>query len=137
MSANNSVQLIGYVGQDPEIKNIDGGNKLAVFSLAVSEVYKNKSGEKVQNTHWFRCQLWGARASVIENYVKKGDRIAIQGKLKQETYTDKSGSKISAVKVAVDDFTFLSNRNLSGQSQNSISADNSGQSLTPDDDLPF
>jgi single-strand DNA-binding protein len=91
-SLRNKVQLIGHVGQDPEIKNFEKG-KLANFSLATNEVYKNEKGEKVEETQWHRVSAWGKSADIIEKYVGKGKEIALEGKLIHRNYDDKNGEK--------------------------------------------
>jgi single-strand DNA-binding protein len=89
----NKVQLIGHVGQDPEIKNLEGGKKLATISIATNEVYINDKGEKVEQTEWHRVIAWGKVAEIIEKYVVKGKEIAIEGKLAHKSYEDKNGEK--------------------------------------------
>ena len=89
----NKVQLIGHVGQEPEIKTFDGGKKLANITLATNENYTNNKGEKVEQTHWHRISAWGKVADIIEKYVIKGKEIAIEGKLTYKSYEDKNGEK--------------------------------------------
>jgi len=92
-SLKNKVQLVGHVGQDPEIKTFEGEKKLANFTLATNEVYKNDKGEKVEETQWHRLVAWGKTAETIEKYVTKGKEIAIEGKLNHRSYDDKNGEK--------------------------------------------
>ena len=87
----NRVQLIGHLGQAPEIKTLENGNKVANFSMATNESYKNKNGEKVENTQWHNITAWGNTATIIEKYVVKGQEIAIDGKLQNRKYDDKNG----------------------------------------------
>ena len=82
----NKVQLIGNVGNDPEIKSFDGGKKLAKLSIATNESYKNDKGEKVEETQWHSLVAWGKTADIIEKYVVKGKEIAIEGKLTHKSY---------------------------------------------------
>ena len=84
-----SITVLGRVGQDPEIKELDGGRKLAKLSLAETERYKDKSGEKKEITTWFSLEVWGPMANVFENYVKKGSLIAVRGKMKCQKHEDK------------------------------------------------
>ena len=77
----NKVQLIGHVGQEPEIKTFDGGKKVANITIATNENYTNNKGEKVENTEWHRITAWGKVADIIEKYVIKGKEIAIEGKI--------------------------------------------------------
>lgn len=88
----NKVQLIGHVGQEPEIKNLETG-KLANFSIATNENYTNAKGEKVEQTEWHRITAWGKTAEIIEKFVSKGKEIAIEGKLSHKSYDDKDGNK--------------------------------------------
>ena len=76
----NRVQLIGNLGNDPEIVNLDGGSKLAKFSIATSESYKNAQGEKVEETQWHNIVAWGKTAEIVENYLAKGKQVAVDGK---------------------------------------------------------
>lgn len=89
-SLKNKVQLIGRLGQNPEIVTLEGDKKLAKFSIATNESYKNKKGEKVENTQWHNVVAWGGTADIIEKYVTKGQEIALEGKLQNRTYDDKN-----------------------------------------------
>jgi len=89
----NRVQLIGHVGQEPEIKVLDGGKKLAKITIATNEVYYNENKEKVTDTQWHNVTAWGKTADIIENFVSKGKEIAIEGKLTHRSYDDKDGIK--------------------------------------------
>ncbi|MGB0805438.1 MAG: single-stranded DNA-binding protein [Salibacteraceae bacterium] len=87
----NKVQLIGRLGQNPEIVNLDGGKKLAKISIATNESYKNQKGEKVENTQWHNVIAWGNTANIIEKYMSKGQEVAIEGKLNNKKFDDKNG----------------------------------------------
>ncbi len=89
----NNVQLIGHLGQDPEIKETSKGKKYAKFSLATSETYKNQSGEKVTDTQWHNIIFWGKTAEIAEQYLHKGSQCAVQGKLVHSAYDDQDGNK--------------------------------------------
>ena len=89
----NKVQLIGNLGQDPEIVLLDNGSKLAKFSVATNETYKNGKGEKVTETQWHNVVAWGKTADIIENYLAKGKEVAIEGKLIHRSYENKDGEK--------------------------------------------
>ena len=89
----NTVQLIGHVGNDPEIINLESGKKLAKFSVATNESYKNAKGEKITDTQWHNIVAWGKTAELIENYVPKGKEVGIEGKLTSRSYEDKDGIK--------------------------------------------
>lgn len=103
----NSVQLIGHVGQEPEIKNLEGGKKLANFSIATNEVYYRENGDKVEKTEWHRITAWGKTAEIIEKYVAKGKEIAIGGKLSHRSYDDKDGIKRYVTEVIADEVLLL------------------------------
>ena len=97
----NRVQLIGNVGNDPEIKNLDGGKKLASLSIATNESYTNDKGERVEQTEWHRVTAWGKTAEIIEKYVTKGKEVAIEGKLSHRSYDDKNGEKRYITEIIV------------------------------------
>jgi len=103
----NKVQLIGHVGNDPEIKNFETGKKLANLNLATSEVYKNDKGEKVEDTQWHRLTAWGKMAEIIEKYVNKGKEIAVEGKLVHRSYEDKDGEKRYISEIIINDILLL------------------------------
>jgi single-strand DNA-binding protein len=89
----NSVQLIGRLGADPEVKTFENGKSVANFRLATKETYKNGNGEKVSNTQWHNIVAWNATALFLKDYVGKGDEIALEGKLTHRSYEDKEGQK--------------------------------------------
>lgn len=103
----NKVQLIGHVGNDPEIKTFDGGKKLAKLNVATNESYKNDKGEKVEETQWHNLVAWGKTADIIEKYVVKGKEIAIEGKLTHRSYEDKNGEKRYVTEVVIDELLML------------------------------
>ena len=99
----NKVQLIGNLGKKPEIKNLEGGKKLAKLTLATNETYKNNMGEKITDTQWHNLIAWGKTADIIERYLDKGSEIAIEGKLIHRDYTDKEGIKRYITEVQITD----------------------------------
>jgi single-strand DNA-binding protein len=106
----NKVQLIGNLGMNPEIKNLDSGKKLAKFSIATNESYKNAKGEKIEDTQWHNLVAWGKTAEIIEKYVKKGNEIAIEGKLVNRNYDDKDGNKRYVTEVLVNEVLMLGSK---------------------------
>ncbi|WP_183577013.1 single-stranded DNA-binding protein [Mucilaginibacter sp. X5P1] len=100
----NSVRLVGNLGMDPEVKSFDNNRKLARLSIATNESYKNDKGEKVTETQWHHLVLWGAQAKLAEDYLKKGDEVAIEGKLANRNYTDKDGVKRYVTEIVVNEF---------------------------------
>ena len=106
----NRVQLIGSLGQDPEIKKFDNGKTLARFSMATNETYRNSNGEKVTETQWHNVIAWGTTAGILEKYVQKGDRIGIEGKLVTRQWEDKDGNKRYITEVVANDVLLLSQK---------------------------
>lgn len=104
----NSVQLIGHVGQEPEIKNLEAGKKLANISIATNEVYYKENGDKVEKTEWHRATAWGKTAEIIEKYVTKGKEVAVEGKLTHRSYDDKEGNKRYITEVVINEILLLS-----------------------------
>lgn len=103
----NKVQLIGHVGNDPEVKSISESKKLATLTLATNESYKNDNGEKVEETQWHRVVAWGKTAEIIEKYVSKGKEIAVEGKLVHRSYDSKDGEKRYITEVVVSELLLL------------------------------
>ena len=103
----NKVQLIGHVGQDPEIKTFEGGKKVASLSLATNDYYINAKGEKVEDTQWHKVKAWGKIAEIIEKYVVKGKEICVEGKLTYNHYLDKNNEKRYVTEVIINDILFL------------------------------
>ncbi|MFT5761927.1 MAG: single-strand DNA-binding protein, partial [Polaribacter sp.] len=89
----NKVQLIGNLGNNPEIITLESGKKLAKMSIATNETYKNAEGEKVTDTQWHNVVAWNKTAEIIEKYLQKGSEVAIEGKLTSRSYEDKDGTK--------------------------------------------
>ena len=106
----NKVQLIGNLGNDPEIINLDGGKKLAKFSIATNETYKNQKGEKVTDTQWHNIVAWGKTAEIIEKYVAKGKEVAVEGKLTSRSYDDKEGVKRYITEVVCNELVMLGSK---------------------------
>jgi len=104
----NTVQLIGHVGQEPEIKTFEAGKKLAKLSIATNEVYYKENGDKVEQTEWHRIAAWGKTAEIIEKFVTKGKEIAVEGKLSHRSYDDKDGNKRYITEVVVNQVLMLS-----------------------------
>jgi single-strand DNA-binding protein len=103
----NRVQLIGNLGGTPEVKEFDGGNKVARFSVATSEFFTNKKGEKVTDTQWHNVVIWGKLAEHAEKLLQKGSQVAIDGKLVSRNYTDKQGAKKYITEVVAHEFLLM------------------------------
>lgn len=106
----NRVQLIGNLGNDPEVKKTQTGKKLARFNIATNEVYRNAKGEKVKETTWHNLIAWGKVADIAEKYLNKGSEIAIEGKLISRSYTDKEGIKKFISEVEVNELLMLGSK---------------------------
>lgn len=103
----NKVQLIGNLGKDPEIVNLDGGKKLAKFTIATNETYKNQKGEKVTDTQWHNVVAWGKTAEIVERYLTKGKEVIIEGKLISKSYDDKDGNKRYITEIVCNELVML------------------------------
>ncbi|OBQ57144.1 single-stranded DNA-binding protein [Tamlana sp. s12] len=103
----NKVQLIGNLGNDPEITNLDSGKKMAKFRLATNDYYTNAKGEKITDTQWHYVVAWGKTADIIEKYVGKGKEVAIEGKLTSRTYDDKQGQKKFMTEIVCNELLML------------------------------
>ncbi len=109
-SLRNTVQLIGRLGKDPEVKSFESGKKLATFSLATSDSYKNQKGEKVNDTQWHNVVIWGKLADVAGKYLKKGNEIAVEGKLVHRSYETAAGEKRFITEINVNDLVMLGSK---------------------------
>lgn len=106
----NSVQLIGHLGKDPDVRTFDGGKKKASFTIATNDSYKNQKGEKIEETQWHNLVIWGKLAEIAEKYLRKGNEIAIEGKLVHRTYENGSGEKKYITEVNVNDLVMLTKK---------------------------
>jgi single-strand DNA-binding protein len=102
----NNVQLIGRLGNEPEVRTFESGKKMATFTLATSEVYYNNQGEKVEETQWHNIVVWGKKVDVVESYVKKGQEIAVQGKIQTRSY-EKEGEKRYMTEINLNELLLL------------------------------
>ncbi|WP_435261237.1 single-stranded DNA-binding protein [Tenacibaculum sp. nBUS_03] len=103
----NKVQLIGNLGNDPEIITLDSGKKLAKFSIATNETYKNSAGEKVTDTQWHNIVAWNKTAEIIEKYLQKGNEVVIEGKLTSRSFEDNEGNKRYLTEVVCNELLML------------------------------
>ena len=107
----NHVQLIGNVGQEPQITNLESGKKVARFSLATNEYYKDAKGEKQTETNWHTVVAWGKTAEIIEKFVGKGKEVGVTGKLKSRSYEDKEGIKRYVTEIEANEILLLGSKN--------------------------
>ena len=150
MAGVNKVILLGNLGKDPEVRAIDNGRKVARFTLATTESYRNQQGERVDQTEWHNVVFWGPVTEVIEKYLKKGNQVYIEGKISNRSYDDKDGVKKYITEIVGQNLTLVggkpsgdsgSNGN-SGSSNNSYasapaSSGSSAMEADASDDLPF
>lgn len=107
----NKVQLIGNLGNTPEVKTLESGRKLAKFALATNEIYRNAAGVKIKETQWHNIIAWGKPADIIEKYLDKGSEVVIEGKLINRNYVDKNGVKKYITEVEVNELLMLGSKN--------------------------
>lgn len=107
----NHVQLIGNVGQEPTITNLESGKKVARFSLATNEYYKDAKGEKQTDTNWHTVVAWGKTAEIIEKFVSKGKELGVTGKLKTRTYTTDDGNERYVTEIEANEILLLGSKN--------------------------
>lgn len=136
----NKVILVGNVGKDPEIRHLDSGVSVASFPLATSETYKDKSGQRVTNTEWHNIVLWRGLADIAEKYVKKGNPLYIEGKIRTRSWDDKDGNKRYTTEIIADNMQMLgakqSNEEAASAPENA-STEDIENIPAEDDDLPF
>lgn len=150
MAGINKVILVGNLGKDPEVRAISTDRKVANFSLATTESYKNKSGERVDQTEWHNVVFYGPIADVIERYLRKGSQIYVEGKIRTRSYDDKDGVKKYITEIIGDTMTMLGTKGSSDSSGSTSNASSSSSaapamesagSFEPQtsgaDDLPF
>jgi single-strand DNA-binding protein len=143
MSVNKAI-LVGYVGIDPEIRYLDSGTPVCNFRMATSEVYKNKSGEKVTTTEWHNIVLWRGLAELAEKYIKKGTQIYIEGRIRTRSWDDKDGNKRYTTEIVGDNIQLLSKKTDESpepreheEIKSSDNKENIDQEIEEADDLPF
>lgn len=146
MAGVNKVILVGNLGKDPEIKNFDNGGSVARFSVATSENYKDKNGERQTKTEWHNVVCWRKLAEIAEKYLTKGSQVYIEGKLRTRSYNDAQGVLKYTTEVEADTFTMLGSRQDGGgnssndmASSSAAPAASNGGGFSDDegDDLPF
>ena len=103
----NSVQLIGRLGNDPEVRSFDSGKTMATFSIATNEVYYDNKGDRQENTQWHNVVAWGKKTQIIEKYLKKGSEIAMEGKLINRSYETKEGDQRYVTEVSLNELYMI------------------------------
>ncbi|MDQ3046580.1 MAG: single-stranded DNA-binding protein [Bacteroidota bacterium] len=134
MAGVNKVILVGNLGKDPEVRHLEGGAAVANFTLATSEIYKDKNGNRNEQTEWHNIVVWRGLAEIAEKYLKKGMTIYVEGKLRTRSWDDKEGNKRYTTEIVGDTFTILSKKE---KDQHTGQDESSGNSSKSADDLPF
>lgn len=148
MAGVNKVILVGNLGKDPEMRTLENGRSVTNFSLATSETYKNRAGEKVTNTEWHNIVLWTPLAEIAEKYLKKGNQVYIEGKITNRSYDDKEGNKKYITEIVGLNMTLLSNKGATDSFDTGRAEENGNQGSSSEskdfavaddtgDDLPF
>lgn len=147
MAGVNKVILIGNLGQDPEVKYLEGDKVVANLRLATTETYKDRNGNRVENTEWHDLEVWDALAKVAEQYLKKGSQLYVEGKIKSDTWQDEAGNNRKKVRIRVQNFTMLGSRSSDSQSSPNTMNQSAGATASAsmqqgaidqeEDDLPF
>lgn len=138
----NKVILVGNLGKDPEVRTLENGVKKVSFPLATSETYKDKdSGDKRTDTEWHNIVIWRGLADIAEKYLRKGQQIYLEGKIKSRQYKDKEGNQRYITEVVADNFVMMS-RGADGNRTNTGANEGGNDSFDnyssgPTDDLPF
>jgi single-strand DNA-binding protein len=114
----NKVSLIGNLGNDPEVRSTTGGNRVATFSLATSRSWNDASGARQEKTEWHRCVVWNTKTSqladIVERYVKKGDKLYVEGRIEYRQWQDKDGQTRYSTEINVRELIMLTSRSQSG-----------------------
>ena len=126
----NKVILLGNVGKDPEVRNLEGGAVVATMTLATNESFKNAQGEKVTQTEWHNIVVWNSLAKVVEKYVKRGDKLYVEGKIRNRSYDAQDGSKRYISEVFVTTMQMLGSAPKQPESQRPYMTD------FPEEDVP-
>lgn len=144
----NKVILIGNVGATPEVKSLENGLKVATFSLATTETFTTKNGEKTTQAEWHKVEAWNGLVSVCERIVQKGDRLCVEGRIKTETWEDKDQNKRTTTKIVLQRIELLGNKREQIEAQERVNEPQQNPSKAPKkgkakttfeatDDLPF
>ncbi|MBS1657818.1 MAG: single-stranded DNA-binding protein [Chitinophagales bacterium] len=137
MRGINKVILVGHLGKDPEVQNFEGGNMLAKFSLATTEVYKEKSGNRAEKTEWHNISVWGKQAEIASKFLKKGSLIYLEGRIRSRDYVDKDGNQRRAYDIICDRFSMLDRKQDSSTGGGATQPAGEVDTAEPIDDLPF
>jgi single-strand DNA-binding protein len=147
MRGVNKVILIGHLGKDPEVQTFEGGNMKCKFTLATTETFKDKSGQKQEQTEWHNIVMWGSLADIASKFLRKGTPVYLEGKIKSRSWDDaQSGQKKYITEIVADNMNMLGGKESGSSSNGNNFASNSSQSApsesfsgvdSPADNLPF
>ena len=142
MAGVNKVILVGNLGKDPEVRHLENGTAVANFPIATSESYKDREGNRVDQTEWHNVVVWRKLAEIAESYLQKGSQIYLEGKLRTRSWEDQQGNKRYTTEVVADTFTMLGKKEDAQNTQNSFTPSNNSKNteqekLEEEDDLPF
>ena len=136
--ALNKVMLIGNVGNDPEIRNVQGGAKVASFNLATTERYKDRDGNQHENTEWHNIVVWNKSADFVEKFVKKGSHVYVEGKITTRKWTDKDGNDRFTTEIRAEGIQIIGKRETTATRQEESPALKAlKEEDNPEQDLPF
>lgn len=127
MASFNKIVIVGYLGRDPEMRYTPQGTSVANFSIATTEKRKDKSGDNQEVTTWFRVTAWGKLADLASQYLAKGKQVYIEGRLRQDEYTDKDGNKRTSLEVNASDMQFLDRKSEQSQDHPASEKDDTGE----------
>src|SRR3954471_13078159 len=132
----NKVMLIGNLGNDPEVRSTSGGNRVATFSLATSRSWNDAAGAKQEKTEWHRCVVWNTKSSqladIVERYVKKGDKIYVEGRIEYRQWQDKDGQTRYSTEINVRELIMLGGGRGGGDSHDSEGGSGMSRSRAPE-----
>jgi single-strand DNA-binding protein len=139
MAGVNKVILVGNLGRDPEVQTFENGLKKATFTLATTETYKSKEGSREQHTEWHRIVLWRALAEIAETYLKKGNQIFLEGRIRTNQWKDKDGNPRTTVEIEGTSMIMLGGRREQAAPAGEQTEEMQVNDLPPaqEDDLPF
>ena len=121
----NKVILVGNLGKDPEIRHLDNGKSRVTVSIATSETYKNKAGERISNTEWHNVVFWTPLAEIVDSYLRKGSKIYVEGKISSRSYEDKEGKMRYVTEVIAREMIMLDSKNSSTSNEKTYDEGNS------------
>jgi single-strand DNA-binding protein len=136
MAGLNKAMLIGRLGKDPEIRYSQAGSAVTNFSIAVSENWTDKQGQKNEKTEWINCVAFGKQAETLEKYLKKGSLVYVEGRIQTDSY-EKDGKTVYSTKINIGNFQFLDSKKSEPDQGRRPEPRREGPPPMPDDDIPF